>query len=53
MWSIVLPAGISSSIQNERDSSGRNKALLIASLKESLIETALKPMEYQHPSLAS
>jgi hypothetical protein len=32
-WSIVLPAGISSSIQNKRDSSGPNKALLIAVFK--------------------
>jgi hypothetical protein len=33
IWSIVLPAGISSSIQNKRDSSGPNKALLIAVFK--------------------
>jgi hypothetical protein len=33
MWSIVLPAGISSIIQNKRDSSGPRKALLIAVFK--------------------
>jgi len=33
MWSIVLPAGISSSIQDKSDSSGPNKAVLIAVFK--------------------
>jgi|SRR6476620_5199207 len=33
VWSIVLPAGISSTIQNKSDSSGTNKAILIAVFK--------------------
>jgi hypothetical protein len=33
MWSIVLPAGISSSIQNKSDSSGPTKAVSIAVFK--------------------